>query len=36
MDPATAAALTTEEIVALCDELIHAHAEHLPASIVRG
>jgi alpha-galactosidase len=36
MDPATAAALTTDEIVALCDELIDAHAEHLPPSIVRG
>jgi alpha-galactosidase len=36
LDPATAAALTTDEIVALCDELIEAHAEHLPAAIVRG
>ncbi len=36
LDPATAAALTTDEIVALCDDLIEAHAEHLPPSIVRG
>lgn len=36
LDPATAAALTTHEIVALCDELIEAHAEHLPEGIVRG
>jgi alpha-galactosidase len=36
LDPATAAALTTDEIVALCDDLIEAHAEHLPLSIVRG
>jgi alpha-galactosidase len=36
LDPATAAALTTDEIVALCDDLIEAHAEHLPPSIGRG
>ena len=36
MDPATAAALPTDEIVALCDELIEAHADCLPASIARG
>ncbi len=36
MDPATAAALTTDQVVAVCDELIEAHAEHLPESIVRG
>ena len=36
MDPATGAALTTDEIVDVCDELIEAHAEHLPEAIVRG
>jgi alpha-galactosidase len=36
LDPATAAALPTDEIVTLCDELIEAHADDLPRSIVRG
>ncbi|HEY2966326.1 MAG TPA: alpha-glucosidase/alpha-galactosidase [Actinomycetota bacterium] len=36
MDPATASALPTDEIVTLCDELIEAHADYLPDSIVRG
>jgi alpha-galactosidase len=36
LDPATAAALPTDEIVRLCDELIEAHADDLPRSIVRG
>jgi alpha-galactosidase len=36
VDPATAATLTTEQIVDVCDELIEAHAEHLPEAIVRG
>jgi alpha-galactosidase len=36
MDPATGAALTIDEIVDVCDELIDAHAEHLPEAIVRG
>jgi alpha-galactosidase len=34
MDPATAAALTIDEIVDVCDDLIEAHAEHLPEGIV--
>jgi alpha-galactosidase len=33
MDPATAAALTIDEIVDVCDDLIEAHAEHLPEGI---
>lgn len=36
VDPATAAALSTDRIVEVCDELIEAHAEHLPEAIVRG
>jgi alpha-galactosidase len=36
MDPSTAATLTPDEIVEVCDELIAAHAEHLPEGIVRG
>ena len=36
VDPATGAALTTDQIVDVCDELIEAHAEHLPEGIVRG
>jgi len=36
VDPATAAALSTDRIVQVCDELIEAHAEHLPDAIVRG
>lgn len=30
LDPHTAAELTIDEIVALCDELIEAHGDHLP------
>ncbi len=36
LDPATAAALPIDDVVALCDELIEAHAEYLPESIVRA
>jgi alpha-galactosidase len=36
VDPATAATLSTDRIVQVCDELIAAHAEHLPEAIVRG
>jgi alpha-galactosidase len=36
VDPATAAALTTDQIVDVCDELIEAHAEHIDEAIVRG
>jgi alpha-galactosidase len=36
LDPATAATLSTDRIVQVCDELIAAHAEHLPDAIVRG
>jgi alpha-galactosidase len=36
VDPATAATLSTDRIVRVCDELIAAHAEHLPEAIVRG
>ena len=30
LDPHTAAELTIDQIVALCDELIEAHGEYLP------
>ncbi len=30
LDPHTAAELTIDEIVALCDELLAAHAQYLP------
>ncbi len=33
LDPLTAASLSIDEIVAVCDELIEAHAEHLPNGI---
>ena len=31
LDPHTAAELTIDEIVSLCDELIEAHGSYLPA-----
>jgi alpha-galactosidase len=31
LDPHTAAELTIDEIISLCDELIEAHGEYLPA-----
>jgi alpha-galactosidase len=31
LDPHTAAELTIDQIVALCDELIEAHGAYLPA-----
>jgi alpha-galactosidase len=34
LDPLTSASLTIDETVAVCDELIDAHAEHLPRGIV--
>jgi alpha-galactosidase len=34
LDPLTSASLTIDEIVAVCDELIEAHAEYLPRGIV--
>jgi alpha-galactosidase len=36
LDPNTAATLTTEQIVAMCDELIAAHGELIPEGIRRG
>jgi alpha-galactosidase len=36
LDPNTAATLTTEQIVAMCDDLIDAHGELLPAGIGRS
>ncbi len=33
LDPLTAASLSIDEIVAVCDELIDAHAEHLPPGL---
>jgi alpha-galactosidase len=33
LDPLTAASLSIDEIIAVCDELIEAHAEHLPNGI---
>jgi alpha-galactosidase len=36
LDPATAAALSIDGIVRLCDEMIEAHAERLPEAIVGG
>ena len=30
LDPHTAAELTIDEIVSMCDELIEAHGEYLP------
>lgn len=36
LDPNTAATLTTEQIVAMCDDLIEAHGELLPAGIRRS
>jgi len=35
LDPNAAATLTTSEIVAMCDELLDAHAETLPAGLRR-
>jgi alpha-galactosidase len=35
LDPNTGATLTTEQTVALCDELIHAHRHLLPAALLR-
>jgi alpha-galactosidase len=36
LDPATAAALSLDEIVRVCDELVEAHASRLPEGIVAG
>ncbi|MGZ4108351.1 MAG: alpha-galactosidase [Actinomycetota bacterium] len=36
LDPLTAASLSIDEIVAVCDELIEAHADYLPNGIVKG
>jgi alpha-galactosidase len=33
LDPLTAASLSIDEIVAVCDELIEAHAEYLPSGL---
>jgi alpha-galactosidase len=33
VDPNTAATLTTEQIVAMCDDLIEAHGELMPEGI---
>jgi alpha-galactosidase len=35
LDPNTGATLTTEQTVAMCDELIHAHRHLLPATLLR-
>jgi alpha-galactosidase len=35
LDPNTSATLTTEQTVAMCDELLDAHRELLPASLTR-
>jgi alpha-galactosidase len=35
LDPNTSATLTTEQTVAMCDELLAAHAGLLPASLIR-
>jgi alpha-galactosidase len=35
LDPNTGATLTTEQTVAMCDELIHAHRHLLPAALLR-
>jgi alpha-galactosidase len=36
LDPLTSASLTLDETVAVCDELIEAHAAHMPPGIVAG
>jgi alpha-galactosidase len=36
LDPNTAATLTTEEIVRVCDELIDAHGDLIPGGIRGG
>lgn len=36
LDPNTAATLTTEQIVSMCDELIEAHGDLMPEGIRRG
>ena len=35
LDPNTAATLTTDQVVAMCDELLEAHAGLLPAALLR-
>jgi alpha-galactosidase len=35
LDPNTAATLTTAQTVAMCDELLEAHAALLPAALAR-
>jgi alpha-galactosidase len=36
LDPNTAATLTTDQIVRVCDELIDAHGDLIPAGIRGG
>jgi alpha-galactosidase len=36
MDPHTAATLTTEQIVSMCDDLIEAHGDLIPEGIRKG
>ena len=36
MDPHTAATLTTEQIVSMCDDLIDAHGDLIPEGIRKG
>jgi alpha-galactosidase len=36
VDPNTAATLTTEQIVAMCDDLIEAHGALMPEGIRNG
>ncbi len=35
LDPNTAATLTTSQVVAMCDDLLEAHAGLLPAALLR-
>jgi alpha-galactosidase len=36
MDPHTAATLTTEQVVSMCDDLIEAHGDLIPEGIRKG